>query len=63
MESRAIPLPTLWDTPGLQRVILLYSSSNIIRVMMSIGSMQAGIVACGVYGGEERCIEDFGGES
>ena len=36
-----------------------YSSSNIIRVikMTEVGR------ACSTYGGEERCIQGFGGET
>jgi hypothetical protein len=39
----------------------LYSSPNIIRVIKSRRLEMGG--ACGTYGGGERCIPDFGGET
>jgi hypothetical protein len=39
----------------------LYSSPNIIRVIKSRRMRWAG--ACSTYGGKERCILDFGGET
>ena len=39
---------------------VLYSSANIIWVIIS-KRMRRG--ACSTYGGEERCIHDFGGET
>jgi hypothetical protein len=38
----------------------LYSSPNIIRVIKS-RRMRWG--SCSTYGGKERCIQDFGGET
>jgi hypothetical protein len=37
----------------------LYSSPNIIRVIMSRRQMGR---TCGTYGGEERCMQGFSGE-
>ena len=42
---------------------VLYSSPIIIRVMMTRRRVMAGNMARGAYGGEERCIQDFGGET
>jgi hypothetical protein len=39
----------------------LYSSPNIIQVIISRRMRWVGHVAC--YGGGERCIQDFGGET
>jgi hypothetical protein len=41
----------------------LYSSPIFIRMIMSRGRVMVENVACGAYGGEVRCIEDFGGET
>jgi hypothetical protein len=38
----------------------LYSSPNIIWVIKSRRKMGG---ACSTYGGKERCIQDFGGET
>ena len=39
----------------------LYSSPNIIRVIKSRRKETGG--ACSTYGGEERCIQGYGGET
>jgi hypothetical protein len=39
----------------------LYSSPNIIRVIKIKKNEMGG--ACSTYGGKERCIQDFGGET
>jgi hypothetical protein len=39
----------------------LYSSSKIVRVIKIKKNKMAG--ACSTYGGGERCVQDFGGET
>jgi hypothetical protein len=39
----------------------LYSLTNIVRVIKSRRMRWGG--ACSTYGGRERCVQDFGGET
>jgi len=39
----------------------LYSSPNIVRVVKIKKNEMGG--ACSAYGGGERCVQDFGGET
>jgi hypothetical protein len=49
-----------WKTFHNEELIDLYSSPNIVRVIKIENEMGG---ACSTYGGEERCIQGFGGET
>jgi hypothetical protein len=49
-----------WRRLQNKELYALYSSSNIIRLINSRRQMGR---TCGTYGGEERCIQDFGGKT
>jgi hypothetical protein len=49
-----------WRRLHNKELYALYSSPNIIRVMKSRTEMGR---TCGTYGGEERCIQGFSGET
>ena len=51
-----------WESRRLQNEELndLYFSRKIIRAMKSIRIMDG---ACSTYGGDERCLQGFGGET
>jgi hypothetical protein len=49
-----------WRRLHNKELYALYSSLNIIRVIKSRRQMGR---TCGTYGGEERCIKGFSGET
>jgi hypothetical protein len=49
-----------WRILHNKELYALYSSPNIIRVIKTKTEMGR---TCGMYGGEERCIQSFSGET
>jgi hypothetical protein len=49
-----------WRRLHNEELIDLYSSPNIVRVIKFENEMGG---ACSAYGGEERCVQGFGGET
>jgi hypothetical protein len=50
-----------WRRLHNKELYALYSSPNIIRVIKSKKTEMGR--TCGMYGGEERCIQGFSGET
>jgi hypothetical protein len=49
-----------WRRLQTEELYALYTSTNTIRVIKSRIVMSR---ACSTYGGDERCVQDFGGET